>query len=156
MPLPRRPKVIKVRVFIWQARDLPAADDSGSSDPFVVVTDSDRSKSTSVIWDNVNPLFYEGIDAEYEANKIEEMPPFVIDVYDKDESIIGSDSEDFLSRATLYLKDLKDSCVMAIEDKSKADSIPRPSWYNLYYKKGGAVSGQILLSFVVTGPDEAF
>ena len=34
-PLPKRPKLFKVRVFIWQARDLPAADDSGSSDPFV-------------------------------------------------------------------------------------------------------------------------
>lgn len=32
---PKRPPNIKVRVFCWQARDLPAADDSGSSDPFI-------------------------------------------------------------------------------------------------------------------------
>lgn len=31
----KRPPNIKVRVFCWQARDLPAADDNGSSDPFL-------------------------------------------------------------------------------------------------------------------------
>jgi len=47
---------------------LPAADDTGSSDPFIQITDCDRSQKTQVIWDNVNPLFYEGLDAIYEAN----------------------------------------------------------------------------------------
>lgn len=56
-----------------------------------------------MIWDNVNPLFYEGIDAIYEANSVEELPPVIVDLFDKDESIVGSDSEDFLARALLYV-----------------------------------------------------
>lgn len=38
----RRPMNIKARAYIYQCRDLPAADDTGSSDPFVVIHDSDR------------------------------------------------------------------------------------------------------------------
>jgi hypothetical protein len=38
-PESRRPHVLKVRVLVWQARDLPAADDNGSSDPFVEIVD---------------------------------------------------------------------------------------------------------------------
>ncbi len=83
---------IKIRIFCWQARDLPAADESGSSDPFIQITDSDRTQNTAVIWDNVNPLFYQGIDAIYEANSIEELPPVIVDLYDRDTAIVGSDS----------------------------------------------------------------
>jgi hypothetical protein len=41
--IPKRPPNIKVRVFVWQARDIPAADDNGSSDPFVQILDSERT-----------------------------------------------------------------------------------------------------------------
>lgn len=80
---------------------MPAADDSGRSDPFIQVTDSMQTWNTNVIWDNVNPLFYEGIDAIYEANSIEELPPVIVDLFDRDESIVGSPTEDFLARALL-------------------------------------------------------
>lgn len=60
-------------------------------------------QKTQVIWDNLNPLFYEGLDAIYEANSPEELPPVVIDVFDKDENVIGKDSEDFIARAMLYV-----------------------------------------------------
>lgn len=96
-------QIIKVRCFCWQARNLPAADESGSSDPFIRITDADKIHNSSVIWDNVNPLFYEGIDAIYETNSIDELPPIIVDLYDKDESIVGADNEDFLSRALIYV-----------------------------------------------------
>lgn len=73
-----------MRIYCWQARDLPAADETGSSDPFLVVTDCDSCQKTQVIWDNVNPLFYEGLDACFEANSMEELPPLIIDLFDKD------------------------------------------------------------------------
>lgn len=101
--IPKRPANIKVRVFCWQARDLPAADESGSSDPFIQIIDSEKTQNTNVIWDNVNPLFYQGLDAIYEANSQDELPPVILDVYDKDENLIGSDSEDFLARALLFV-----------------------------------------------------
>ena len=49
-----------MRCYIFQCRDLPAADSDGSSDPFIKIfncTDSDVQ--TSVIEDNVNPIFME-------------------------------------------------------------------------------------------------
>jgi hypothetical protein len=100
-----------------------------------------------VIWDNVNPLFYQGIDAIYEANSVEELPPIIIDVFDKDESIIGSDSEDFLARALIYVQNL---------NYSDGDTIPKPQWFKLYFKKGGPASGEVLLSFAVVADDYNF
>jgi len=39
--------------------------------------------------DNLNPIFYQAIDLMYEANSIEEMPPFILDCYDEDETLVG-------------------------------------------------------------------
>ena len=33
--IPRRPGNLKVRAYIFQCRDLPAADEDGTSDPFL-------------------------------------------------------------------------------------------------------------------------
>jgi len=33
--LQKRASCFKIRIFCWQARDLPAADESGASDPFL-------------------------------------------------------------------------------------------------------------------------
>jgi hypothetical protein len=145
--IPKRPPNLKVRVFCWQARDLPAADDTGSSDPFLQITDCDRSQKTQVIWDNVNPLFYEGLDAIYEANSQEELPPIIVDLYDKDEAVVGADSEDFLARALIYIDK-----ITFVEN----DDIPTPTWHKLYYKSGGATSGEVLLSFAIVRDDYPF
>ena len=40
--IPRRPGNLKVRAYIFQCRDLPAADSDGTSDPFLRLTDSDN------------------------------------------------------------------------------------------------------------------
>ena len=40
--LPRRPANKKVRAFVFQCRDLPAADSDGTSDPFLEFTDTDK------------------------------------------------------------------------------------------------------------------
>jgi hypothetical protein len=93
-----------VRIFVWQARDLPAADESGNSDPFLTIADCDQLNKTEVIYDSVNPLFFEGIEANYEGNDEEEMPPIICDVFDKDNGVLG-DSYDFLCRATIVLQD---------------------------------------------------
>jgi hypothetical protein len=60
------------------------------------------------------------------------LPPVIVDIYDKDESLVGSDSEDFLARALLFVQNL---------EYSDGDTIPKPQWHPLYYKKGGPESG---------------
>lgn len=123
---------MKVRAYIWQARDLPAADENGSSDPFIKICDSEKEHCTATIWDNLNPLFYEGLELTYEANTEEELPPIIVEVYDKDENLVGKDDEDFISRAILDLSKV---------EHAKDDEILEPIWHNLYFKTGGAVSG---------------
>ena len=68
-----------------------------------MVTDMDKHHKTSVIWDNVNPMFYECLDTLHDYKFPEEMPPIILDLYDRDEAIIGSDTADFLSRAVIYV-----------------------------------------------------
>ena len=103
--IPRRPGNLKVRAYIFQCRDLPAADEDGTSDPFLQITDSDVPKKTEVINDNLNPIFYQALDLIYEANTLEELPPFIIDCFDQDEAFVGKGGADYLARACIEVKD---------------------------------------------------
>ena len=68
-PPAKRPQNFKIRAFIYQCRDLPSADSDGQSDPYIIVWDTeDKVLQTKVIEDNLNPLFYETIELNYEAN----------------------------------------------------------------------------------------
>lgn len=143
----RRPPNMKVRVFCWQCRDLPAADENGSSDPFIKICDSEKEHETDVIWDNLNPLFYQGLEVVYEANSEKELPPIVVEVFDKDETLVGKDDEEFISRAVIDLHKV---------NHATDDTILQPEWHNLYFKTGGAASGQALLSFSVVADDYVY
>ena len=83
-----RSNPVLVRAYIYQCRDLPAADSNGTSDPFVKVWDmSTEQKKTEVIEDNNNPLYYQTLELEYEVkdpNELGSYPPFILDVYDQD------------------------------------------------------------------------
>jgi hypothetical protein len=47
---------VKIRAYIYQARDLSAADSNGTSDPYLRVWDmSEEDKKTKVIEDTTNP-----------------------------------------------------------------------------------------------------
>jgi len=108
-----RAKLIKVRAYIYQCKDLAAADSDGTSDPYVQVWDlSKNDLKTKVIDDNTNPLFYEVLEMNYEVrdiNDISTYPPFIFDVYDKNQ--IKSDI--YLSRAIIQAKD----CVMVFPQR---------------------------------------
>ncbi len=98
---PKRLNVMKVRCFLYQCRDLPAADSDGSSDPYIKVWDTTKEiKKTKVIDDNNNPLFYETFDLTLEADTLQNLPPFIFDIYDEDTL-----SSDFICRATVPIKE---------------------------------------------------
>jgi len=61
--------------------------------------------------------------------------------------LVGSDSEDFLARALLYVQNM---------EYSDGDVIPKPEWHKLYYKKGGPACGEVLLSFAIVSDDYNF
>ena len=146
--LQRRPPTFLVRAYCFQARDLPAADENGSSDPFIRITDTGKAQDTRVIFDNVNPIFYQALDLGYEANREEDMPPIIIDLFDMDVNTVTKNSVEFLSRAVLSLED--------ILPYSTTDAISTPKWYPLRFKKGGPQCGEVLMSFAVVEGDYMF
>lgn len=59
-PVAETSTAFNLRCFIFQCRDLPAADSDGSSDPFIKIFNSaGEDQVTSVVEDNVNPIFME-------------------------------------------------------------------------------------------------
>ncbi len=53
----------------------------------------------------MNPIYYQALDLIYEANKKEDLPPFIIDCYDEDQTLVGKNDQDYLARATISLQD---------------------------------------------------
>ena len=142
---PKRMGVKKVRAYIFQCRDIPAADSDGQSDPFIKLWDTTAvEKKTRTIDDNNNPLFYETLELIIETgNDVEQMAPFIFDVYDYD--TLGND---FICRAVVPFKD----AVVAIE----SDKILKPKWHQCKLKPEAAPQGEILVSFSVTEFDFNF
>ena len=115
--LPKRAKSQKIRAYIYQCKDLPAADDDGLSDPFIQIWDQYKEcKKTPVVQNSLNPIYYIVREFYYDvflANKdqsnpqkiVEGFPPIIIDIWDSDKNLIGSDSSDFMCRSTIYVKD---------------------------------------------------
>lgn len=81
-------------------------------------------QATKYIEDNVNPLFYQTMELVYEvnSNNIADMPPFILDVWDKD---FGLDGDDFLCRAVIPITEA------AI---TEGDQVPTPKWVPLRLK----------------------
>ena len=99
---------------------MPAADSDGQSDPYIVAWDTSKEiQKTKFIEDNLNPLFYETLELVYEANSPEDLPPFVLDIYDKDFELLDN-TDDFICRAIIPVSEAH----VCYED-----SVPKPKWH---------------------------
>lgn len=87
----------------------------------------------------------------YEANSIEELPPFIIDCYDEDQALVGKNTADYLARCTIYYKDAVEKGAV-----SEEDSVPTPAWFPMRFSPKGPTSGEVLISFVVVDDDFSF
>lgn len=87
----------------------------------------------------------------YEANSLDELPPFIVDCYDEDQALVGKNDADFLARATIYYKDALEKGAITEED-----TVPRPAWFPMRYSAKGPMSGEVLLSFAVVDDDFSF
>ena len=83
----------------------------------------------------------------YECNSIEEMPPFIIDAFDEDKTLVGDNDADFLARSIIFLKD----CAY-----SEGDTILKPKWHAMRTSSKGPMSGEVLVSFAVVEQDFTF
>ena len=83
----------------------------------------------------------------YDYSSLDDAPPVVLNLWDQDDSIL--DSDDFLGRSVVYLKDAS-----ICED----DSIPEPKWHDirLSFDESLPACGSMLLSFSVVADDYSY
>lgn len=119
-PPPKRLSSWKIRCYLFQCKDIPAADSDGASDPYVSIWNpDDRKIQTSVIDDNINPIFFESLELYYDFDNIGNAPPVVLNLWDKDDLL---DADDYLGRCVVYLNDAS---------ISTDDEIPQPKWHDI-------------------------
>jgi len=94
---------------------------------------------TNVVWDNNNPIFFETLKIdEIECyTGIDDLPPFVLDIYDKDNIV----KDDFLGRAVINVKDSAFT-----EDYEK---LATPRWHPIRMSPSNTPQGEILVSFFI-------
>jgi hypothetical protein len=140
-----------VHAYIFQCRDLPSADADGQSDPFIQVWDTTKTvQKTKVIMDNNNPLFYQPLKLTMEVDKLKEMSPIIIDVYDHD-----TFSNDFICRSVVNFKDAIFTDEKYIE-LNKGNFIPEPKWHPCKMTPNSPNQGEILVSFSIVEFDYDF
>ena len=69
---PRRLGAWNIRCYLFQCKDIPSADEDGSSDPFVRIYNMNKDGKkieTDVIDDNLNPIFMVAKDFSYDFNE---------------------------------------------------------------------------------------
>lgn len=91
--------------------------------------------------DNLNPMFFEVKELLIETDRIEDMPPFVLDVYDYDPGPVG---DDFISRCLIPMSEAAFS-----ED----DEVVKPKWHPCKLKPNAPACGEVLVSFSIVLDD---
>eukprot|EP00760_Papus_ankaliazontas_P016396 PhM_4_TR16796/c2_g1_i10/m.97651 len=78
-------EALTLRAHIYKARNLPAGDDNGLSDPYVRVVFGGGCGQTNFLTNKVNPSFNECV--EFDVDAFSPYPPLVVEAWDHD---IGS------------------------------------------------------------------
>lgn len=121
-PPPKRLMSWKIRAYIYQCKNLPAADSNGSSDPYIEFWSTDKNKQkTPVVEDNCNPIFLSVLETFMDFSSKSEAPPLILNIWDEDDDLLDS-TDDFIGRAIIFLDDAA---------VSEDDSIPEPKWHKV-------------------------
>jgi len=135
----------ELRGHIYQARNLPAMDDDGLCDPYVIVSTQGYAGQTTVKKPTCNPIWYETIRLEVRLPQpIPLSAEILIRVYDKDDGegqSMGGDQ--LIGNTTLKLLGGNVNEIMP----------ERPTWMPIWYEREDNTRGEILCSFQLV--DEA-
>ncbi|KAM9788060.1 otoferlin-like [Syngnathus typhle] len=135
-------QIFQLRVHMYQARSLFAADSTGLSDPFARVFFSTQTQVTEVLpetlcptWDQL--LLFENVELFGEAGELRDDPPIiVIELYDQD--TVGK--ADFMGRTFA-----KPVVKMAEEHYGPPRFPPQLEYYQIY--RGNGMAGEMLAAF---------
>ncbi|GCB65661.1 hypothetical protein scyTo_0000450 [Scyliorhinus torazame] len=135
-------QLFQLRVHMYQARSLCAADSSGLSDPFARVFFSTQSQCTEVLQETLCPtwdqlLVFDNIELYGEAQELRDDPPIVvIEIYDQD--TVGK--AEYIGRTFS-----KPVVKMAEEEYCSPRFPPQLEYYQIY--RGNTTAGDLLAAF---------
>uniref|UniRef100_G3PC45 C2 domain-containing protein n=1 Tax=Gasterosteus aculeatus aculeatus TaxID=481459 RepID=G3PC45_GASAC len=135
-------QIFQLRVHMYQARSLFAADSTGLSDPFARVFFSTQSQVTEILAETLCPtwdqlLVFENVELFGEATELRDDPPIiVIEIYDQD--TVGK--AEFMGRTFA-----KPVVKMADEHYGPPRFPPQLEYYQIY--RGNCTAGEMLAAF---------
>ncbi|KAI4799190.1 hypothetical protein KUCAC02_017861 [Chaenocephalus aceratus] len=135
-------QIFQLRVHMYQARSLFAADSTGLSDPFARVFFSTQSQVTEVLAETLCPtwdqlMVFENVELFGEATELRDDPPIiVIEIYDQD--TVGK--AEFMGRTFA-----KPVVKMADEHYGPPRFPPQLEYYQIY--RGNCTAGEMLAAF---------
>uniref|UniRef100_A0A8C5AUZ2 C2 domain-containing protein n=1 Tax=Gadus morhua TaxID=8049 RepID=A0A8C5AUZ2_GADMO len=135
-------QIFQLRVHMYQARSLFAADSTGLSDPFARVFFSTQSQVTEVLAETLCPtwdqlMVFENVELFGTAVELRDDPPIiVIEIYDQD--TVGK--ADFMGRTFA-----KPVVKMADEHYGPPRFPPQLEYYQIY--RGNCTAGEMLAAF---------
>ncbi|KAL9983681.1 hypothetical protein ACROYT_G005897 [Oculina patagonica] len=132
----KKPHKYQLWVYVYQARDLVAKDESGMNDPYARVSFANQSQVTHTItqtpcptWDQT--LLYLNVEICEDPENVKRNPPsVVVELFDYDK---GMGKDDFLGRCVLFPK---------IRLKGIEAPEPKLLWHKV--KRGDQDGGEIL------------
>jgi hypothetical protein len=133
----REEKKYEMRFHLYMARFLPAKDENGLCDPYIVVKYYGQTLKSSVKEATCNPSWYETIVADVVVPEpLELAPPITVLVYDQD----NFNPDDLIGRFYMPLKEAM---------LSGGNAPPTPEWNKLMYETPGDVSGEVLATLTM-------
>lgn len=132
----KKPHKYQLWVYVYQARDLVAKDETGMNDPYARVAFANQSQVTYTItqspcptWDQT--LLFTSVEICEDPENVKRNPPsVVVELYDHDK---GLGKDDFLGRCMLFPK---------VRLKGIEAPEPKLLWHKV--KRGGQDGGEIL------------
>jgi len=95
-----------VHVNLYQARDLPCADENGLIDPYFILRLDGKKKKSSVRQESVSPMYYETIVFDAEMPTDEDLyPELVMHLFDEDKVWGVNTGDDHCGTIRINLRD---------------------------------------------------
>ena len=136
-------KKYQLRFHLYMAKFLPAKDENGLSDPYVLLKYYGKTLKSSVKAETCNPTWYETItDFVAVPEPLELAPPITCMVYDEDKF----SKDDLIGRFHIELNK---------EILAGGATPATPKWHNLVFEKPGDVSGKVLASVTLVPEEKA-
>ncbi|ETV80250.1 hypothetical protein H257_06591 [Aphanomyces astaci] len=140
----------QVRVNIFQARQLPALDDDGLSDPYAKVRFMGEEKRLKEKKKTVNPTWYETLTFDCDLPPPEFLhfsPQVVIRLMDWDNGI-GDSGHDYMGSAFVSISSSD------VREPDDPRPLPQPKWCGIMQQEEGDTEGAVLASVVVVKMDQ--